>query len=61
MVHLDFNVSSWPWFGQKPIVRVKTSRAKELDNFVMFEYHKVQDHMVAINRICVTCFQCSYK
>ena len=20
-VHLDYNVSSWPWFGQKPIVR----------------------------------------
>ena len=21
VVHLDYNVSSWPWFGQKLIVR----------------------------------------
>ena len=28
-VHLDYNVSSWPCFGQKPIVRVKT-RFKKL-------------------------------
>ena len=28
VVHLDYNVSSWPWFGQKPIVRVKTSFKK---------------------------------
>ena len=28
VVHLDYNVSSWPWFGPKPIVRVKTSFKK---------------------------------
>ena len=28
VVHLDYNVSSWPWFGQKSIVRVKTSFKK---------------------------------
>ena len=25
---MDYSVSSWPWFGQKPIVRVKTSFKK---------------------------------
>ena len=29
VVHLDYSISSWPWFGQKPIVRVKT-RFKKL-------------------------------
>ena len=28
VVHLDYNVSSWPWLGQKAIVRVKTSFKK---------------------------------
>ena len=28
VVHSDYSVSSWPWFGQKPIVRVKTSFKK---------------------------------
>ena len=28
VVHSDYNVSSWPWFDLKPIVRVKTSFKK---------------------------------
>ena len=32
---MDYNVSSWPWFGLKPIVRVKTSFKKLLGGWVV--------------------------